>query len=96
MRSTKLLCIALALTAISSPVLAEQGMMQKGEMMTVMPDGRMMTAPMDKTMMASMMKDGKPMEHCMMMTMGDDGKMMMMPDMKMSNGMMACETAMKK
>ena len=92
MSKFKLAILALAMTAVSMPALAEDTMVKKGDATIVMPDGKMVTLPMDKEMMATMMKEGKPMEHCMVMAMGDEGKMVMMPDMKMSS----CESMMKK
>ena len=96
MSTLKLLSLALVVTAISVPALAEEMMMKKGEAMMMMPDGKMATMPMDKDMTMAMMKDAKPMDHCMVMAMGEDGKMVTMTDMKMSNGMMACDLMMKK
>lgn len=96
MSALKLLAIASVVTAISLPALAQATMMKKGEVMMMTPDGKMATMSMNKDMMATMMKDGKPIDHCLITMMGDDGKMMMMQDMKMSNGMMACNEMMKK
>ena len=94
MSTLKLLSLALVMTAISVPALAEDMMIKKGEAMMMMPDGKMATMPMDKEMATAMMKDAKPMDHCMVMAMGEGGKMVTMTDMKMSNGMMACDSMM--
>ena len=48
MSTLKLLSLALVVTAISVPALAEEMMMKKGEAMMMMPDGKMATMPMDK------------------------------------------------
>ena len=110
MRKMNLLAVAaVALAAFSAPAFAaddtsdkmapamgsEHMMMKAGETMYMMPDGTMgMMKSTDPKMAAEMMKMAKPMDHCMMMMMGSDGKMYTMDDMKMADGMMACD-AMK-
>ena len=80
-------------------------MMKPGESMVVMPNGETMTmmepkAPdaMMKANMDAAMMAAKPVDGCMVLMMGKDGKMMMMKDMKMSDGKMACDemSMMKK
>lgn len=98
MRSIKTFAAAAIVAVVAFPALAmDNMMMHKGETMMMMPDGTMGTMKtMDPAMAKMMMKDAKPMTNCMMMMMGEDGKMYMMEDMKMSDGMMACEGMMKK
>lgn len=80
--------------------------MMSGQTMTMAPgamkpDGTtMMMPPMTGDMAAqddAMMKSATPMTGCMIMMMGKDGKMMMQ-DMKMADGKMACDemSMMKK
>ncbi len=96
MRALKLVCAAGIMAAIAGPALADTTMMKKGETMMMMPSGEMATMPaMDAAMAGEMMKVAKPMSNCVMMMMGEDGKMYMMDDMKMADGMMACDAAMK-
>ncbi|WP_201400486.1 hypothetical protein [Kaistia sp. 32K] len=86
----------LATVAASPAFAADAMMMKKGETVMMMPDGHMgRMAHTDKMMTDAMMKDAKPMDSCVMMMMGSDGKMYMANDMKMTDGKMACETAMK-
>lgn len=83
-------------TVAASPAFAAETMMRKGETVMMMPNGamaRMMHT--DKAMADAMMKDAKPMDACVVMMMGSDGKMYMANDMKMADGKMACESAMK-
>jgi len=83
-------------TVAASPAFAAETMMRKGETVMMMPNGamaRMMHT--DKAMTDAMMKDAKPMDACVVMMMGSDGKMYMTNDMKMADGKMACESAMK-
>ena len=94
MRALKIICALGIMTGVVMPALAmDMTMMKKGETMMMMPSGEMATMPaMDAAMATEMMKTAKPLEHCVMMMMGEDGKMYMMDDMKMANGMMACES----
>ena len=66
--------------------------MDKGMTMMVMPDGKVMTMPMDQKMMDAnmdmMKKMSTPMMAPMMMMMSSDGKMYTAPDMKMADGKM--------
>jgi hypothetical protein len=93
----------------SVPAFAADAMMS-GQSMTMAPGAMMMMKPDGTTMMMppmtgdmatqdeAMMKSAKPMDACMIMMMGKDGKMMMMQDMKMTDGKMACDelSMMKK
>lgn len=94
MRALKLACAAGIMAVVAAPAFAmDMTMMKKGETMMVMPSGEMGTMPaMDAAMAGEMMKTAKPMDGCVMVMMGEDGKMYMMNDMKMANGMMACES----
>ncbi len=98
MRAFYLLSAAAIMAAVSFPAFAMDAMMmKKGETAYMMPDGTMGTvATSDAAMAQEMMKTAKPMANCMMMMMGEDGKMYMVEDMKMADGMMACESMMKK
>lgn len=87
---------ALAADSTSSRSMSSEAagamMMKPGEMMTMRPDGTMaMGMTPDAMMGADMMKMAKPMEGCVMVMMGQDGKMVMMDDMKMADGKMACD-----
>ena len=94
MRALGLICGAGIMAGAAAPAFAlEMMMMKQGETMMVMPTGEMGTMPaMDAAISAEMMKMAKPMDKCVMMMMGSDGKMYMVEDMKMANGMMACES----
>jgi hypothetical protein len=97
MRALTYICAAGIMAGFAMPALAmDTMMMKKGETMMVMPSGEMATMPaMNAAMATDLMKTAKPMDHCMMMMMGEDGKMYMMDDMKMADGMMACDAMMK-
>ena len=59
----------------ATPALADERMMNRGEVVAVMPDGHMgMTRVVDEKMMGEIMKMAKPLDHCMMMMTGADGK----------------------
>ena len=67
--------------------------MEKGMVMMMMPDGKVVTMPMtDQKMMNESMdmmkKMSKPMTSPMMVMMGTDGRMYIAEDMKMSDGKM--------
>jgi hypothetical protein len=74
-------------------------MMKPGESMMMMPNGQTMMVPaMTTPMDAGVVAAAKPMDKCLIMMMGKDGKMMMVEDMKMADGKMACDemSMMKK
>jgi hypothetical protein len=108
MRILKVVGLVAILAVTSAPAFAA-GSMMSGQSMTMAP-GAMMMKPDGTTMMMPpmtgdmakpdepMMKSATPMDDCLIMMMGKDGKMMMMHDMKMADGNMACdeESMMKK
>ena len=110
MRIQTLFSLAALLLASGAPALAADAtamnagsmMMKPGEMMMMMPSGQTMMMPAMSGDMAAkdadMMKTATPLPDCVIMMMGKDGKMMMMHDMKMADGKMACDelSTMKK
>ena len=94
---TKIAVVAVLAFGTVGPALAmDPTMMKPGETMMMMPNGQMGSMMVtDKAMTDAMMKTAKPMDNCVMMMMGGDGKMYMMDDMKMADGMMACDAGMK-
>jgi hypothetical protein len=108
MRIPTLFSLATLLLASCAPAFAADAMamssgsmmMKPGDSMMMKPDGTTMMMPADPSMKmdAGMMAAAKPMDACMIMMMGKDGKMMMVQDMKMADGKMACDelSMMKK
>jgi hypothetical protein len=109
MRIFKIAGLVALLAAVSAPAFAADSMMA-GQSMTMAPGAMMMMKPDGTTIMMppmtgdmatqdeAMMKSATPMDDCLIMMMGKDGKMMMMHDMKMADGKMACDemSMMKK
>jgi hypothetical protein len=105
MRMLKIVGLVALLAVTSAPAFAADSMMS-GQSMTMAPGAMMMMKPDGTTMMMppmtgdmatqddAMMKSATPMDGCMIMMMGKDGKMMMMHDMKMADGKMACDEMM--
>lgn len=85
------MAVAVLATIAAAPALADDRM-DRGEVLIMMPDGRM--ADTDRMMTEAMIKDAKPMDGCVILMRGADGKMYMSNDMKMADGKSACETVM--
>ena len=108
MRIHTIIGLAALLAATSAPAFAMDAMamssgsmmMKPGDSMMMKPDGTTMMVPADPSMKmdAGVMAAAKPLDACMILMMGKDGKMMMVPDMKMADGKMACDemSMMKK
>ena len=100
MRILKIIGLAAVVAALTFPAVAadgSSGLIKKGAVMMVRPDGStMMMDSMEKGAMSdAMMKSAKPMSSCMMVMMGDDGKMYVLDDMTMSDGAKVCDVMFK-
>jgi hypothetical protein len=101
MRIHTIIGLSVLLAASCAPAFAADSMgmnsgsmmMKPGDTMMMKPDGTTMMMPADPSMKmdSGMMASAMPMDGCMIMMMGKDGKMMMMKDMKMADGKMACD-----